>query len=73
MLVRVHVTPNAKKVRVVKAGETDYDVSVDEKAMDGRANRRLIEILSEHFEVPKSRISIVSGARSRDKILQIIT
>ncbi len=71
VLIRVHVTPNAKEARVVKVGEADFEVRVDEAAMGGRANKRLLQILSEHFGVPKSRISIVRGARSRDKVLEI--
>ena len=73
VFIRVHVTANAKEVRVVKVGEADFEVKVDEKALDGRANRRLVEILSEHFGFPKSRIFIVSGSRSRDKILEVIS
>ena len=73
MFIRVRVTPNAREARVVKVGEADFEVKVDEKALDGRANRRLVEILSEHFGLPKSNIFIVSGSRSRDKILEVIS
>jgi len=73
MLIRVRVTLNARESRVVKLGEADFEVKVDEKATDGRANRRLLVILSEHFGVPKSRISIVKGAKSRDKVLEIMS
>jgi len=31
----------------------------------------LLEIISEHFNVPKTRISIVAGLRSKNKILEI--
>jgi len=66
------VTPNAKEATVVKVGEADFEVRVDEPAVGGRANKRLLEILSEHFRVPKSRISVVRGARSRDKVLEVV-
>jgi len=56
---------------VTKVGEASFDVKVDEKAVDGRANKRLVEILSDHFKVPRSRISIVRGAKSRDKIVEV--
>lgn len=69
----MHVTANAKEVRVIKVSEAEFEVKVDEKAVDGRANKRLIEILSEHFGVPKSRILIIYGAKSRDKILEVIS
>jgi len=73
MLIRVHVTPNAKEARLTKVDEATFEVKVDEKATGGRANKRLVEILSEHLKVPKSRIAIVSGARSRDKVLEVIS
>ncbi len=67
MLIRVYVTPNAKEARVVKVSEDYYEVRVDERAMDGRANKSLLEILAEHFNIPKSRVSIIRGAKSRNK------
>ncbi len=72
MLIRVRVTSNAKEARLTKTGETNFEVKVDEKAVGGRANRRLLEILSKHFNVPKSRVAIVRGATSRDKVVEII-
>jgi len=72
MLIRVRVTPNAKEVRVTKTSEDSFEVKVDERATGGRANKRLLEILSEHFNVPKSKILIVRGAKSIDKMVEII-
>ncbi len=72
MLIRVYVTPNAKQARVVKVSEDYFEVWVDERAVAGRANKRLLEILAEHFKVAKSRISILRGTKSRDKTLQVI-
>lgn len=73
MLIRVRVTPNARVALVTRIDEASFEVKVDEKATGGRANKRLVEILAEHFDVPKSRISIVSGARSRDKTVELAT
>jgi uncharacterized protein len=66
------VTPNAKQARVVKVSEDYYEVRVDERAVGGRANKRLLEILAEHFNVPKSRITILKGTKTRNKTIQII-
>ena len=71
MLIRVHVTPNAREARVTEIGEASFEVRVDEKATGGRANKRLVEILSQHFKVSKSRISVVRGAKSRDKVVEV--
>ncbi|MGA2199357.1 MAG: DUF167 domain-containing protein [Nitrososphaerales archaeon] len=71
MLIRVRVTPNARVPSVTKVDEAIFEVKVDAKAEGGRANKRLVEIMSEHLEVPKSRIVIVRGARSREKVLEV--
>jgi uncharacterized protein (TIGR00251 family) len=72
MLIRVFVTPNAKQPRVVRISEDYLEAWIDEKAVGGRSNKRLVEILAEHFKVSKSRIIIVRGAKSRNKTVQII-
>jgi uncharacterized protein (TIGR00251 family) len=73
VLIRVRVTPNAKQARVIELGEADFEVKVDERPADGMANKRLLVILSEHFGIPKSRIIIVKGSMSRDKVLEIVS
>ena len=66
------MTPNSREARVVRVSEDYFEVRVDEKAVGGRANKRLLEVLAEHFKVPKSRISILRGTKSRNKIVQVI-
>lgn len=65
------MTPNAKEASVINVSENYFEVRVDERAVDGRANKRLIEILAEHFKVRRSKISILKGTRSRNKIVQV--
>lgn len=72
MIVKVHVTPNAREAGIEKVGDTIFEVRVDEKAVEGRANKRLIAILSDYFSVRKSKIAIIKGVKSRDKVVQII-
>ena len=71
-LIKVLVTPNAKEAKVTRISDANYEVKVDERAVEGKANKRLVEILSEHFSVPKSKIAILKGAKSRDKIVKVI-
>jgi len=72
MLIRVYVTTNARDARVVKVSDDYFEVRVDEMAVGGRANKRLREILAEHFKVQKSRISIPKGTKTRNKLVQVI-
>ena len=70
MRINVRVTPNSREAIVVKVDEASYEVKVDAKAVGGAANKRLLELLSEHLGVQKSRITILRGSKSRDKVLE---
>ena len=72
MLIAVHVVTNAREAQVIKVGDTKLEVKVDERATEGRANKRLLEILAMYYKVPKSRVRLVRGAKSRDKVLEIV-
>ena len=66
----VRVTPRAKQNKVVENGDSlrVYTTIVPE---NGRANDAVVELLSKHFDVAKSRIKIVRGQTSRDKVIAI--
>lgn len=46
-------------------------VSVRARAMEGRANAAVIAALANAFGLPDSRVSVVSGKRGRDKIVEL--
>ena len=71
MKVSVKVTANAKKSKVLAEGDNFIKVWVDAPAVEGKANKRLVEILSEYYNRPKSSFSIVRGLKSRNKIVEI--
>jgi uncharacterized protein len=71
MRINVKTIPNSKKCEVEKISDNHFKVRVDAKAEDGRANKRLIEILSEYFKVSKSSVVISKGLKSRNKIIEI--
>lgn len=67
--MQVKVTPRASRNRI-EAGEP-LRVYVTAAPVDGGANAAVIELLSEFFGVPKSRVSIVGGHTSRTKSVQV--
>ncbi|MEW6162998.1 MAG: DUF167 domain-containing protein [Nitrospirota bacterium] len=70
MKISVRVKPNMKEEKVEKEGGI-YKVYVKGPAKKGRANRAMVELLSEYFNVPKSQIVILRGMKSKEKILGI--
>ena len=70
MQIRVSVVPRSMKAEVIEV-EGGYKIRVDVPASDGKANERLIELLSEYFKVKKSSVKILKGLKSRNKIVVI--
>jgi hypothetical protein len=68
----IKVTPNSKQPSIEKVSENSYNIRVNAPTKEGRANKALIEILSEHFNIPKSRISVIKGLASRNKVIAIL-
>lgn len=68
MNIMVKVVPFAKTVRVKKI-LGGLKVWLTAKPVEGEANKQLIEVLSEYFNVPKSTISISAGQNGRTKII----
>ncbi|MCL4381103.1 MAG: DUF167 domain-containing protein [Candidatus Marsarchaeota archaeon] len=71
MRISVKVIPNAKSASVNIKGEAEYAVRVDAPAHEGKANKRLIEILSGYFRVSKSCVRIIKGASARSKAVEV--
>jgi uncharacterized protein len=67
--VKLRVSPGAKNT-VVKGlyGEEALKLSVAAPPTGGRANREVERYLAALFEVEKSRVAVVKGAASRDKL-----
>lgn len=70
MKLNVRVVPNAKHNKIVK--ETDrYKVYLTALAVEGKANKMLIEFLAKHFSVKKRQVKIIKGEKSRNKIVEV--
>ena len=66
----VRVTPHAKQNKVVES-DGILRVYTTVAPENGRANTAVVELLSEYFDIPKSRIKILKGLTGRDKIVTI--
>lgn len=71
MRISVRVKPGTKgATRLEKQEDGSFTAFLHARAHDGEANKALIELISDEFKVPKTSIQIVSGAKSRDKVLE---
>jgi uncharacterized protein (TIGR00251 family) len=67
--VRVH--PRAKKNAVTGQVGDAIKVSLTAPPIDGRANEASIEFFAKLLKVPRSSVTIASGASSRNKVIRI--
>jgi uncharacterized protein (TIGR00251 family) len=70
MKLDIKVIPNAKQNKIVE-DQGRIKVYLTAPAADGKANKALIEFLSEHYNVKKSSIRIIRGSISRLKVIEI--
>ena len=68
--INVKVITNSSKDSIEKTSE-GLKVHLKEKAVKGKANKALIEMLAEHFRKRKSEIKIIKGHTSNKKTLEI--
>lgn len=73
MLIKVKVTPEAKKDEIVKKSDNAYLVKVKEKAEGGMANQKVKKILAIYFKVAEGKIRLIKGGKKQNKIFDIIT
>jgi uncharacterized protein len=67
VLLHVRVQPKARANAVKGWHGEALRVSVTAAPEDGKANRAVIELLAETFDIAPSSINLVRGAASRDK------
>ncbi len=65
------MVPNSKQQKLEKILENEYKVYVKSPPTKGKANKELIEILAKYFGLAKSKIKIVKGVASREKVIEI--
>jgi len=69
--IKILVIPNAKRPEIIELDDNSLKIKLKSPAEGGRANKELISVLSKHYKVSKSKINIISGEKSRNKIIEL--
>jgi uncharacterized protein len=70
--LEVRLKPNARQKSVAIDDTGVLHVRVNSPPIEGRANKALIELLSESLDIPKSNLSIKRGETSKNKVVAVI-
>lgn len=71
MTFTIRVKTRARKVLVRQIDSQHLEVAVTQSPIEGKANNAVIEALATYFQLPKNRIQIVSGQKSKMKVVQV--
>jgi uncharacterized protein (TIGR00251 family) len=69
--IRVHVAPRASANRVLGVHDGALKVALTAPPVEGAANKALIEFLAKALGVPRSRVELLSGQTSRNKVVEV--
>jgi uncharacterized protein (TIGR00251 family) len=67
----VHVRPRSSRSAILGVREGALDVALTAPPADGAANAELITLLSRALDVRRGAVSIVAGASSRAKLVEV--
>ena len=71
MILRVRVQPRAKKNALAGRIEQEWKLLVTAPPIEGRANQACVEFLARGLGIPQSRVRVLSGEKSRHKVLEL--
>ena len=71
MKLQIKVIPNASISAIVDTDSTPWKIKVQSPPSDGKANKEVIRLIANYFKVPKSKVVIVSGEKTKIKLLEI--
>ena len=67
---QITVKPGSSKEQILETAPGELTVYLRARPHDGEANAALIKLLSKHFKVPKTSITITRGSHSRTKTIE---
>ncbi|MBI5457143.1 DUF167 domain-containing protein [Candidatus Kaiserbacteria bacterium] len=70
-LVRVKVWPDAGEESVEEGKKGGLEIFVREPPLHNRANKRVCALVARHYKVRAEDVRIVSGHRTRGKIVSV--
>ncbi len=70
-LLKIRVNTKASKNAILGVRNNMLVISTTVVPEKGKANEAVIHLLSKELHIPSSSISIVSGLKSRNKVVQI--
>lgn len=70
--IKIKLLPRSSINQIMETDETgEMKIKIKSPPVDGEANEKLIRFLSKEWDVPKSKIKIIKGEKSKHKVIEI--
>ena len=67
----MHVQPGARRSEIAGLHGDRLKIRIAAPALDGRANDALVAFIAGELRIPKARVAVIKGERSREKLLAV--
>lgn len=71
MKLFIIVKPSSKKTGIEILSDSEWIVRVREPAIEGKANLAVLKAIAEKLKIPKSKVVLLKGDKSKKKIVEI--
>jgi len=71
MYINVKVIPNSKVEKIEEVKPLYYKIKTLKAPVKGEANKDVIRIISEHFDIKRKDIKILNGHTNGEKLIKI--
>ena len=71
IVIKVKIIPGSSKNKVIGVYNNSLKITITAPPVEGKANKKCITYIAKCFDVAKSKIEIISGQTSKNKLIKI--
>lgn len=71
IVIKVKIVPGSSKNKIVGVYNDALKITIAAPPVEGKANKKCITYLAKYFDVAKTKVEIISGKSSKNKLIKI--
>ena len=71
IVIKVKIIPGSSKNKIIGVYNNSLKITITAPPVEGKANKKCITYIAKCFDVAKSKIEIISGQTSKNKLVKI--
>lgn len=71
IIIKIKIIPGSSKDKIIGIYNDVLKIIIAAPPVEGKANKKCIAYLAKYFNIAKSKIEIISGQTSKNKLIKI--